>query len=35
MNIPLMKTNGNLNRLEIIMMFEGTLVGGVEKSVPK
>ena len=35
MNTPLMKTSGNLTRFVIIIMFEGTFVGGVENSNPR
>jgi hypothetical protein len=34
-NTPLMKTRGNLTRLEIVMMLAGLSVGGVEKRVPR
>jgi hypothetical protein len=35
MNTPLMKTKGNLTRFVIIIIFEGTFVGGVENSIPR
>lgn len=35
MNIPLMKTSGNLTRDEIIMMLDGAFVGGVDNNKPK
>ncbi len=34
MNMPLMKTNGNLTRVESIMMLDGAFVGGVDNSRP-
>jgi len=34
-NIPLMKTTGNLTRDDIIMILEGALVGGVDNNKPK
>jgi len=35
MNIPLMKTSGNLTSDEIIMMLEGALDGGEDNIKPK
>ena len=35
MNIPLMNINGNLTRLESIIMFDGLSVGGDESRLPR